>query len=98
MTPHRLHIWPWSRRVGRLVLSNWLAITVGGRVFAWRALDPAELEHELEHVRQWRRYGILFPIAYVADSLRTRRRGGHWYRDNRYEVEARRAAESLTIR
>jgi hypothetical protein len=98
MTPHRLHVWPWTRRAGRHMLPDWLAITLGGHVVSWRALSPAELEHELEHVRQWRRHGVFFPIAYLADSLRARRRGEHWYRDNRYEAEARRAAESLTIR
>ena len=33
-----------------------------------------------------------FPIAYLAASMRARRGGGRWYRDNRFEAEAREAA------
>jgi hypothetical protein len=92
MTRHRVVTWPWLRRLGRFVLRDWLAITIGSTVFAWRALSADELEHELAHVRQWRRYGPLFPVVYLAASLRARRGGGVWYRDNRFEVEARAAA------
>lgn len=95
MTPHRLHVWPWLRRPGTAVLSDWLAITIGSRIFAWRALSDAELEHELEHARQWARHGIAFPIAYVAESLRVRRTGKRWYNDNRFEQEAREAAKRI---
>jgi hypothetical protein len=80
------------RRIGGLVLPDWLAITLGHTVFAWRALTDDELEHELEHVRQWARIGWRYPIAYLAASLTARRAGGRWYRDNRFEVEARAAA------
>ena len=89
MTDHRLHVWPWLRRPGALVLSDWLAITIGHRIFAWRALDERELAHELAHVRQWARYGIAFPLVYLADSLHVRRAGKRWYHDNRFEKEAR---------
>lgn len=92
MTRHRVVVWPWLRHLGRLVLPNWLAITIGRTVFAWRALSIDELEHELEHVRQWRRMGWRLPIAYLAAALGARRSGGLWYRDNRFEVEARAAA------
>jgi len=91
MTTHRLHVWPWLRRSGSLILPDWLAITIGSRIFAWRALTDAELEHELAHVRQWTRHGIVFPLVYLADSLRTRRAGRRWYHDNRFEEEARAA-------
>jgi hypothetical protein len=94
MTRHRVVVLPWLRRVGRLALRDWLAITIGRTVFAWRALADDELEHELEHVRQWDRLGIRYPIAYLAESLRAKRAGGRWYRDNRYEVEARAAART----
>ena len=93
MTPHRVFTLPWLRHMGRLVLPNWLAITIGRTVFAWRTLTDDELEHELEHVRQWARMGWRFPIAYLAASLIAKRAGGRWYRDNRFEVEARTAAE-----
>jgi hypothetical protein len=92
VTRHRVVTLPWLRRIGGLVLADWLAITVGRTVFAWRALTDDELEHELEHVRQWARMGWRFPIAYLAASLRARRSGGRWYRDNRFEMDARAAA------
>ena len=93
MTKHRVVVWPWLRMVGPLLLRDWLAITVGKTIFAWRALNEAELEHELEHVRQWGRMGVRFPIAYLAESMRARKAGKRWYHDNRYEADAREAAK-----
>ena len=95
---HRVLIWPWTRRIGRLVIPNWLAFTLGRTIVAWRSLSASELEHELEHVRQWRRLGWRLPIAYLAESLRVRRRGGHWYRDNHFENQARSAATKVRTR
>jgi hypothetical protein len=92
MTRHRVVTWPWLRRLGALVLADWLAITLGHTVFAWRPLSDEELEHELEHVRQWARLGLRYPVIYLAESMRSRRTGGRWYHDNRFEVEARAAA------
>lgn len=92
MTDHRVHTWPWLRRLGRWVLPRWLAITIGRHIFAWRALTAAELEHEIAHVRQWQRVGWRFAIAYLAESIRARRSGRRWYHDNRFETEAREAA------
>jgi hypothetical protein len=89
---HRVVIWPWLRRIGPLLLPNWLAITLGRSILAWRTLSDEELEHELEHVRQWDRFGLRFPVAYVAESVRARRAGGRWYHDNRFEADARAAA------
>jgi hypothetical protein len=90
--PHRVHVWPWLRGAGRLILPNWLAITLGRHVFAWRSMTERELAHELAHVRQWQAHGWRYPLVYLAASLRARRAGGHWYRDNRFEAEARAAA------
>ena len=95
MTRHRVHVWPWLRWAGTLLLPEWLAITIGERIFAWRAMTETELEHELEHVRQWRRYGVTFPALYLAASMRARRSGKRWYHDNRFEAEARDAAKRL---
>ena len=92
MTPHRIVVWPWLRRVGPILIRDWLAITIGRTIFAWRALSDEELEHELEHVRQWARMGLRFPVAYLAESVRARRAGKRWYQDNRYETDAREAA------
>ena len=92
MTDHRVHTWPWLRELGRRLLPNWLAITIGRHIFAWRTMTAEELAHELAHVAQWRRHGWRFAIAYLAESLRARRSGKRWYHDNRFEVEARTAA------
>ena len=96
MTRHRVHVLPWLRRPGGLLLSDWLAITIGHRIFAWRPLRDAELAHELAHVRQWERHGWLFPFTYLAESLRVRRAGRRWYHDNRFEMEARSSTDSPT--
>jgi len=69
-------------------------ITLGNviSVRADAASSPYLLRHELVHVRQWKRYGLLgFSIRYVGDYLRHRLRGrGHWaaYRRIRFEIEA----------
>ena len=89
---HRVHVVPWLRGIGAFVLSDWLAITIGSRIFAWRPLNDAELAHELAHVRQWKRHGIAFPLVYLAHSLRLRRAGKRWYHDNPFEKEAARDA------
>lgn len=56
------------------------------------ARDPASLEefraHERVHVRQWERWGLLFPLAYLAASLWAWLRGRDPYLGNRFEREA----------
>jgi hypothetical protein len=95
MPGHRLHVLPWLRPIGgRLLLPNWLAITLGSHIFSWRNLDPVELAHELEHVRQWQRYGVLFAARYLRASFRSWLAGSGWYGGNKFEVAARRAAAS----
>jgi hypothetical protein len=90
---YRLHVQPALRLLGRVLIPNWLAITLGRHVWAWRPLTEAELAHELAHVAQWARQGVAFPIVYALASLRARRAGKRWYGDNSFEVEARRAAD-----
>jgi hypothetical protein len=91
---HRVHVVPGLRRLGHLfLLRDWLAITIGQHVWAWRPLTSAELEHELTHVCQWRANGLRFIPRYARASWRAARAGGHWYCDNAYEVSAREAAE-----
>ena len=92
MRTHRLHVWPWLRGIGPLLLPDWLAITIGSRIYAWRDLDDLELAHELAHVEQWARHGVLLPALYLADSRRARHAGKRWYHDNRFEREAREVA------
>ena len=82
---------------GRLLARSWIgAITIGHCVLA-RDLATLErtLAHELVHVRQYERWGLLFPFLYFWASWQAWRRGGRAYWDNRYEVEAR-AAEGMT--
>jgi hypothetical protein len=65
------------------------AITLGHVVFAAdeRALE-ASRAHERIHVEQYERFGALFPLLYIAASLRAMLRGGRAYRDNVFEQEA----------
>ncbi|WP_435018912.1 hypothetical protein TA3x_000902 [Tundrisphaera sp. TA3] len=55
-----------------------------------RCLDSCR-DHEQAHVRQVERWGILFLPAYVLASAWARARGRHYYLDNWFEVDARRA-------
>lgn len=65
------------------------AVTFGHVILAVDELDPATLEHELRHVQQYERWGPLFFPAYAGAAVAARLRGGHLYRDNRFELEAR---------
>ncbi len=85
MTRHRLHTVPWLRHLGRLLIAEWLAITIGRDIFAWRALSERELRHELAHVAQWRRRPFTFPVRYLWCHLR------YGYAANPYELEAKEA-------
>jgi hypothetical protein len=90
---YRLHVHPALRLLRRVLIPNWLAITLGRHVWAWRPLTDPELAHELAHVAQWRRYGLAFPFLYALASLRARRAGRRWYEENRFEIEARQEAD-----
>jgi hypothetical protein len=79
--------------------SRWFADTFAfsamtlGHVIIGR--DPWCLEfcrdHEQAHVRQVERWGAAFIPAYLLASLLAWRQGGHYYRDNWFERDARRA-------
>ena len=79
-------------------MPGWLAITIGRSIFGWRPLDDVELAHELAHDRQWRTNGLRFIPRYLAESRRAAAGGGDRYRDNRFEVEARAAADAVRSR
>ena len=50
--------------------------------------DKRWLEHELEHIRQYKKYGFFkFLFLYLVESIKK------GYYNNRFEVEARRAAD-----
>ena len=92
--PYRVIVLPFLRRLGRrLIMPGWVALTIGRWIFAWRALDEAELAHELVHVRQWREHGFArFIVRYFGASRAAARAGGDRYRDNKFEIEARAAS------
>lgn len=96
-TQYRVIVLPFLRPIGkRFILDDWLAITIVRWIFAWRRLDDAELAHELAHVRQWRDHGTVgYVVAYMSESSRAKRAGLDRYRDNRFEIEARAAADAV---
>ena len=98
-TDYRIVVLPWLKGpMQRFVMPDWVAITIGRRIFAWRELDKVELAHELAHVKQWQRYGLTFIARYFMESRRASRSGGDRYRDNRFEKEAAEAGEAARKR
>ena len=66
------------------------AITLGHIIIARDDVVAACLRsHEHAHVRQYERWGMLFPLAYLLAGALATMRGGDAYRDNAFEVEAR---------
>lgn len=79
----RLMSFPGGRAVGLR------AITLGHVILARDAASLEEFRlHERTHVRQWERWGPLFPIAYLIASCGAWVRGEDPYRGNRFEREA----------
>jgi hypothetical protein len=69
------------------------AMTLGHVILGISPLALAAYrEHERAHVRQCEQWGIFFLPAYVLASLWAVLQGGHYYRDNAFEVSAERAA------
>lgn len=66
-----------------------LAITLGHVILgqSGASLDVAR-EHEMIHVRQYERWGLLFGPAYLLCSFVLWLRGGRAYRDNPFERQA----------
>ncbi|TXH67294.1 MAG: hypothetical protein E6Q83_18110 [Thiothrix sp.] len=68
------------------------AITLGHIVLG---ISPYYLErtrvHEREHVRQFERWGFLFPFIYFGAGLWALVQGKRFYLDNPYEIAARQA-------
>jgi hypothetical protein len=84
----------WIPRIGGLLAGSRLpaaAVTLGRTIIVHpdAPLTPRLLRHELEHVRQWRRRPLGFPLHYAWLYLR------HGYRANPYEVAARAAETEL---
>ena len=83
----------WPRRLGW----RYRAITFGHVVLSIDELDTATLAHERAHVAQYERWGALFVPAYLGAALVAALRGRHHYRENPFEVAARKvsAADEL---
>ena len=74
-----------------LDVPRYAAMAVGEVIFARNRADMrTHLAHELEHVRQSRKLGVLFPLAYLASSLWCVATGKRAYWDNWFEKAARR--------
>ncbi len=79
--------------------ARWFANRIGfdamtlGHVILGRDSPCLEVlrDHEQAHVRQAERWGPVFIPAYLAASMLAWSRGGHYYRDNWFERDARRA-------
>jgi len=76
----------WPRRVGW----RYRAITFGHVVLGVDELDDDVMAHELAHVRQYERWGPLFAPVYLLACVVALVRRRHPYRDNTFEVAARR--------
>lgn len=88
--------WPaWLLRKGFPFSGGVVAITLGHVVVgvSQDALD-ATRAHERAHVRQFERWGVVLLVLYPLAGLIAWVRGGHPYRDNCFEREARAAEEA----
>jgi hypothetical protein len=73
------------------------AMTLGHVILGRDAICLEVLrDHEQAHVRQAEHWGPIFIPAYLAASVLAWRRGGHYYRDNWFERDARRACGERT--
>ena len=69
--------------------ANIEAITLGHVIIARDVATAERLRaHEHTHVRQYERWGVIFPFAYLAASAIAVLKGGDAYRDNVFEREA----------
>ena len=75
----------WPRKLGW----RYRAITFGHVVLCVDDVDDATMDHELAHVRQYERWGILLWPAYALASVWAKVQGGHGYWDNHFERQAR---------
>ena len=88
----------WFARIAAYNLkSKTMAAVLGNTIHLWNVKREDFLKstpwviHEVEHVRQFKRYGFMqFSVLYLVEYIR---RG---YHNNRFEAEARDAEENLT--
>jgi hypothetical protein len=98
----RLLLYTWASPTTLVgLVAGLLTLCTGGSVQRRRGTlviigrDPLCLEfcrnHEQAHVRQVERWGVAFIPAYLLASLLAWWQGGHYYFDNWFERDARRA-------
>lgn len=95
------YTFPWWLRP--FLMSGVVGITLGRRIYLARAVTQDQLErflrHELVHVRQIQRFGLIrFYARYLAEYLGHRRRGlssAEAYRRISFEMEALAAEETV---
>ncbi len=74
----------------RSISSRFEAITIGHVILGRNHGTLTRYRcHEHVHVRQYERWGLLFPVLYVLASFRALFTGKRFYWDNVFEVEAR---------
>jgi hypothetical protein len=85
-----------DRMLGRHPFGAMSAMALGHIVIAeHHGVSARILFHELEHVRQGARWGIIFPFAYLASSAWAVLRGRDAYWHNRFEIAARKAEKRV---
>lgn len=85
-----------DRMLGRHPFGAMTAMALGHVVIAeQQGLSARVLTHELAHVRQAARWGIVFPFAYLASSAWAAIRGRDAYWHNRFEIAARAAEKNV---
>ena len=89
--------WPaWVLRRGFPFSGAVAALTLGHVVVAVSSSAlTATRVHERAHVRQFERWGVLLLVLYPLAGLIAWVRGGHPYRDNLFEREARAAERAV---
>ena len=74
----------------RSISSRFEAITLGHVILGRNHGTLSRYRsHEHVHVRQYERWGLLFPVLYVLASFRALLTGKRFYWDNVFELEAR---------
>jgi hypothetical protein len=84
-------------RIARIVRkSDTIAMVIGERIYLSGVSkrefleDPTWLKHEMIHVEQYRKYGMIkFLFLYLMEWFKK------GYKENRFEVEARKGSEKL---
>ncbi|AZU97801.1 hypothetical protein PGDDIFCJ_00174 [Thermus phage YS40_Isch] len=71
--------WAWAQTWGRVILV---------KKFVYPNYLNSVLKHEVVHVRQWKKYGLFFPLIYLWASFKALLRGEDQYHGNEFEKEA----------